>query len=300
MPNSLTLNFYDSTMPTGSNMTGLSNTSTCTDESTPTKKKASAGGFTQTAVIPNWNSFGLNLTAAPFGTTDPGLYPNTPLGMVGVVYSDDPPSSSFAIMMNQWNNPAGPQATQSTVSIPSGGGYGAYDTNAPLTSGKAHGCDFDGSASVANTNDFKWYPSKDVYGNQLNPSNAYKSVGTTDSYGHLTSPSWTNFHGAALNATDNAAYNARANTTSPAYVFALGLGGNSAGAPPDPILMQRLANDPDGDTFNSPALYPACSTETGCTTYGSQLQGNYVFAPTSAQLAQAFLQISSQILRLNK
>jgi hypothetical protein len=116
--------------------------------------------------------------------------------------------------------------------------------------------------------------------------------------------SWTNYHNAALNAADNAAYNARANTTYPAYIFAVGLGNNSAGAPPDPILMQRIANDPDGDTFNTPAQYPSCASETGCVTYDTastgQLQGTYVFAPTSNQLAQAFLQISSQILRLNK
>ena len=109
---------------------------------------------------------------------------------------------------------------------------------------------------------------------------------------------WPHIHAAALNATDNAAYNARTNATLPAYVFVVGLGGND-GNPPDPILLQRLANDADGDQFNNPAAYPACATETGCVTYPSQPQGQFIYSPTAAQLGQAFLEISSQILRLS-
>ena len=295
-------------MTPGSNMTGLSATSNCTDTTIdvahPSGYKTGQNGFQTAASIPSWNSFGLNLSAAPFGTAA-SPYPNTPLSMVGVVYSVDPPSTGFSLMMNQWSNPNGPQSTQSTVSIPAGGGYGAYDTNAPLPAGKAPGCLFHGGTITNSVSDFRWFPATDVYGSQLSPSlNPYKSVGAVDGRGHLTGVNWTNYHAGALNATDNAAYNARANTTYQPYIFTLGLGGNSAGAPPDHILMQRMANDPDADTFNSPALYTACSTEPGCVTYtgagSGQLQGRYVYAPSSNQLAQAFLQISSQILRLSQ
>ena len=62
---------------------------------------------------------------------------------------------------------------------------------------------------------------------------------------------WQNYHNGVLNATDNAAYNARANTTIAATVFAIGLGGNSTTGPPDPVLLQRMANDPNGDEFNT-------------------------------------------------
>ena len=76
------------------------------------------------------------------------------------------------------------------------------------------------------------------------------------------------------------------------------LGGND-GNPPDPILLQRIANDSSADQFNSPAAYPACSTEPSCITYPGQPQGQFIYSPTAAQLGQAFLAISSQILRLS-
>ena len=91
-----------------------------------------------------------------------------------------------------------------------------------------------------------------------------------------------------------------ANLTNPAYVFAIGLGGNSVNGPPDPILLQRIANDPNGDTFNASAYYSACALETGCSNWSGQYQGTFVYAPTSAQLSEAFIKISSQILRLAK
>jgi hypothetical protein len=101
-----------------------------------------------------------------------------------------------------------------------------------------------------------------------------------------------------LNATDNAAYNARTNATLPVYVFTIGLGGND-GNPPDPVLLQRMANDPSEDQFNNPPVYPACSTEATCVNYPNQPQGQFIYAPSASQLGQAFLAISSQILRLS-
>lgn len=300
LPNTATMNYYDSV----NNKVALSAGSNCKDTSSPTNLTMSNGGFTTAAVIPHWNSFSLNLAAAPFGTAA-APFPNTPLGMVGAVYSDDPGTGTqFDIMMNQWTNAGGPQATQSV-----GNASDEYNTNAAMNT--ANGCSFNGSlTNTNNPSDFAWWPMTDVYGNSFNPTNAYKSV-TTQNFSGITRlqqsganpANWTNYHNAVLNATDNAAYTARTNATYQTYVFALGLGNNSAGAPPDPILMQRLANDPEGDTFNNPAQYPACATETGCITYpasSGQLQGKYVFAPTSNELAQAFLAISSQILRLNK
>jgi len=301
LPNTMTMNFYDSV----NNKVALANGSNCTDTAGNTRHSATVG-FGSAALIPHWNNFSLNLTAAPFGTTNPGLYPNTPLGMIGTVYSDDPGiGTNFTIMMNQWSNPAAqtPQVTSGAA------GHGQYNTNEGLSTGNGqavNGCSFNNVSlvSTGNPSDFAWWPTTDVYGNQLKPAlNPYKNV-TTSSYNGFTrvdqGGSWTNFHDAVLNATDNAAYNARANVTYPAYVFALGLGNNSVGAPPDPILMQRLANDPNADTFNSPGKYPACSTEPTCITYSGQLQGTYVFAPTSNELGQAFLKISSQILRLSQ
>jgi hypothetical protein len=111
-----------------------------------------------------------------------------------------------------------------------------------------------------------------------------------------------------LNATDNSAYNARTNTTIAATVFAVGLGGNSTNGPPDPVLLQRMANDPNGDEFNTTGTvaganggyYLPCAQETGCVTYSAQPQGTFIYAPNTTYLAEAFLRISSQVLRLSK
>jgi hypothetical protein len=67
--------------------------------------------------------------------------------------------------------------------------------------------------------------------------------------------------------------------------------------------MQRMANDPNGDTFNtgpSAPYYNACSTETGCTTSTTQPVGTFIYAPNTNNLGNAFLKLSSQILRLSK
>ena len=84
----------------------------------------------------------------------------------------------------------------------------------------------------------------------------------------------------------------------PAYVFAVGLGGN--GNPPDPVLLQRMANDPNGDQFNATPAYVSCATAVNCVTVAGQYQGKFVYAPNTAQLNQAFQVIASQILRLSK
>ena len=117
---------------------------------------------------------------------------------------------------------------------------------------------------------------------------------------HVTQSGWSNFHNAVLNATDYSAYQARTNATLPVYFFAVGLGGNSALGPPDPVLMQRMANDPNGDNYNVPPLYQPCAQETNCITYTAQPQGTFIFSASAASLSQAFLSISSQVLRLSK
>ena len=99
----------------------------------------------------------------------------------------------------------------------------------------------------------------------------------------------------SCNATDNAAYRARGNATIPAYVFAILLEGNTT-SPMDYHLMQRIANDPAADQFNATPKYGACAA---CATAG-QYTGMFVDSPNQSTLNSAFLQVSSQILRLNQ
>jgi hypothetical protein len=97
----------------------------------------------------------------------------------------------------------------------------------------------------------------------------------------------------AFNASDNAANTARSNVNLPAYIFTVGLGGTT-GAPPNHVLMQRMANDPSGDpTVPYPAItIPAARS--------SQPAGSYVYAADPSKLSAAFLKISSMILRLSR
>lgn len=144
-------------------------------------------------------------------------------------------------------------------------------------------------------------PATDVFGNQLNPSNhgAYQTGITTT--GGKINVNWQNYQDGALNATDDAAYSMRTNTTLPVTVYAIGLGGNAVGIDsPDYILLQRVANDPNADLYSGSSLYPACSSEPSCTTYSTEPQGTFAFSTTKASLAAAFSSIASQVLRLSK
>lgn len=307
LPNTLTMNFWDST----NNVPGLTANSGCTDGETSPKTYAN-GGFASASQVPKW-TYGLALNGSAgqtngFGitsgsyvspnATSSGYYANIPAGMVYAVASSDPSSGNyFFFPINYWtkilaNSNAPGQTTSNN-----------YNSTGYLSD---NGCEAGGADTTPN--DIGWFPTTDVFGNTL-VNASYQAV--TTSGGHVTqsgsSPSnWTNFHAAVLNATDNAAYVVRSNASLPATVFAIGLGGNSTNGPPDPVLLQRMANDPNGDEFNTTgpdaggAYYTACSTETACTTYSSQPQGTFIYAPNSTYLATAFLRISSQVLRLSK
>jgi len=269
LPNTLVYNFYPSTPAPGA----LSTTSNCVDGNNLTYKN---GGWKTLSSARQW------ISGIPMNTNGTGYMANVPAGAIGGFYTSDPAQgSSITVLFNPGQT--GDSGSNNSVYLPN-----------------ANGCKFDGTTTTTYS-DFNWLPSQDVFGNQVNPSNAYLSLTLTSGYNDLVgnaSMDWPHTHAAALNATDNAAYNARTNATLPVYFFAIGLGGND-GNPPDPILLQRMANDASADQFNNPAAYPACSTVTSCITYPNQPQGQFIYSPNTAQLGQAFLAISSQILRLS-
>jgi Flp pilus assembly protein TadG len=308
LPNTLTMNFWDST----NLVPGLKTTSGCKDNNGNKYTGSGGTGFKTAAEVPTWSST-LNMTASPFLSSN-SYYSNIPAGMVAAVSSADPGgSSNFWAPLQYW--------TTSTSNS-----FNSYQhiVVTGSTNPYAPGCTQDGlSSTVTNPTDIGWWPAKDVFGNQLNPSAySYESVSADlDAQGHLkqsgTSPSnWTYYHLGVLNATENSAYNFRSNTTIPATVFTIGLGGNSVTGPPDPVLLQRMANDPNGDEFNTTGpltgtyagqYYYPCSNAlevdsygAGCTNWSTQPQGTFIYAPNSTYLAAAFLRISSQVLRLSK
>jgi Flp pilus assembly protein TadG len=270
LPNTLVYNFYASTPAPGA----LNTTSNCQDANSLTYKN---GGWKSVASARQW------IAGIPMNVNGAGYMADVPAGAIGGFYTSDPAQGSYIdVLFN-------PRQTSDS------------SANNSVTLPNANGCTFDGTTTTMYS-DFNWLPSQDVYGNQVDPSNGYLPLTLTSGYNNLTGSAntdWPHTHAAALNATDNAAYNVRANATLPAYVFAIGLGGND-GNPPDPVLLQRMANDSSADQFNNPAAYPPCSAEPTCVTYANQPEGQFIYSPSAAQLGQAFLAISSQILRLSR
>ena len=273
LPNTLVYNFYAT--PGTTSTLALNTNSGCQDS---TGKTWTQNGWRTAASMQPWIS-GISMNSN--GT---GFMSDVPAGSIGAFYTADPSQ--------------GPPYYNTVLFDPRQSGDGS--NNNSIAASNAHGCQFNGSTTT-NYSDFNWLPGQDVFGNQVAPSNEYQSLALTSGYNNLTgtiATDWPNTHAAALNATDNSAYNIRSNATLPAYVFTIGLGGNH-GNPPDPVLLQRMANDPNQDQFNNPAVYPTCSSEPTCISYANQPQGQFIYAPTAAQLGQAFLAISSQILRLS-
>lgn len=209
-----------------------------------------------------------------------------PAGMVGALGGFDPPTSTtYDFLFSSWTT----VKTNYFNEYPTG-------TYALLTDETPTGSCMQESYPSA---DLSWIPESDVYGNNINTT--YKAV--TTSGGHITPLNMNQIRNAAFNAADSAAYTARTySSTLGVYFFGLGLGGNGGpnGNTPNYVLLQRMANDPNGDTFNASPYYSACALETGCVTYSTQNQGTFIYAPTTANLANAFLKLSSQILRLSK
>src|ERR1700722_1467876 len=280
LPNTVIYNYYQT--PGTTSTWALNTSSGCVDANNKTWNQ---GGWRTSTSARQW------MPSIPMNTGGTGFMSDAPAGTIEAFYTADPSQKAqYGPYMIVLFDPmqTGDSTGNNSIAIGSVGGS------------DASGCAFNGNTT--NTySDFNWLPNQDVFGNQVDPSNAYQSITMSNSTVNLTgnaATDWPNTHAAALNATDNAAYNARANATLPVYVFTIGLGGND-GNPPDPVLVQRMANDPNADQFNNPAVFPACSTEATCVTYPSQPQGTFIYAPTSAQLGQAFLAISSQILRLS-
>ena len=278
LPNSITMNWWDSTNV----LTGLTG-SGCKDTA---NKTVSGGGWKTAAVQRSWTP-GYNMNNG--GT---GFMANIPAGPVGALYSMDPGGTSFEALANPWH-------TSANMGI---NGSGATDSS--ISSAAANSCAF--ISNSGDVSDFNWMPMNDVYGNELDPVvDPYQSVdevtvsGKTRVKFSTEANQWQNYHNASLNAAISAAYRARTNATLPVTVFVIGLGGNISYVP-DYTLLQRIANDPAGDGFNTPTLYSPCATQPGCVNYPSQPQGTFIWSVDKNELRTAFLKLSSQILRLSK
>lgn len=149
------------------------------------------------------------------------------------------------------------------------------------------GCNFSANPNNMYT-DFTGVPTKDYYGNLTNPPNPYKSptypqaTGVVDMTGGLKRA--TQVAAASFNAADQAAQTWRNNPTNGIVplVYAISLLDTPA-EPPDPVFMKRIANTTDSTIYDS-----------------TKPTGKYINTNANNQLQNAFLQIASEILRLNQ
>ena len=161
------------------------------------------------------------------------------------------------------------------------------------------GCKFNGPNLPNVSQDIPNLPSQDFYGNSL-----------AGPYTQLNSATWpytTPFNRigavsipqqiviASTNAVDNEATQVRTDATLHPYIYAIALMGNGpVNDMPDPLLLQKIANDP--------AL--AGDTGVGLTFYQQQINqphGYFALAPDASQLAVAFDSIAMQIsIRLSQ
>jgi Flp pilus assembly protein TadG len=201
------------------------------------------------------------------------LLPNLPAGPIGGVGSGDSITSARWGVRRFW--------ATSTASTYNRGTY---------TTSQAPGCSFSVSGESTFQNDIAWLPEQDAFGNNLT---GYRTPIRRNSDGRIRVDDTETILNASFNASDDAASRARTNGTIPAYVFVVGLGGTS-GAPPNYQLLQRMANDPNPDLFNTPALYSAVANQP------NQFVGTFIFSSDPSELSQAFLKISAMILRLSR
>jgi Mg-chelatase subunit ChlD len=152
--------------------------------------------------------------------------------------------------------------------------------------GKPAGCAFDSGGWPNNwtnaVNDITGVPTTDIWGNNLN--NGYQSV--TLSGGMVTVPSNStgalNMIHASTNAADDASHRIQTSTTlSNILILTIGLGNSTYPANGD--FLCRVANDPCSSRYST-------ATPTGL----------YVYAPTAADLSDAFSRVAAEILRLAK
>jgi len=288
LPNTLIMNFWDPTL----DVAGILSSSNCTDNNAKTAGGGVGGGgfVTFSSVNNRWTTMPANWL--DLGTT--GSYFPAITGLVSQPYGADPSQGAYFIfMLNPYS--------ASGVTPPN------FNPSQPTL---APGCDFKNSlqtySSSSPSPDIKWFPATDVFGNQLNPAtNPYKT-GVTMTSSHVVANSWSAYKAGVFNAVDNMGYRARTNmglaTNSgigAASIFVVGLAGNM-GDQPDPILLQRLANDPNGDLYNTPANYLPCAQEPTCVQYPTQPQGTFIWSANRTKLVQSYQAIVSQVLRLSK
>jgi Flp pilus assembly protein TadG len=165
----------------------------------------------------------------------------------------------------------------------------------PITNAGSANCTYKTTAPYVTTSDLYSLPTQDYYGNSTtgpdytqswiykNKGGAAQNLKQPDDAYQIGLASW--------NATDNAGKTIRADNTLNPLIYCIGYFG-SAGEPPDPVLMMRLANS---------NVAPTQFAGTVNTIYDStKPRGQFVAASNAAGVNAAFATIQAEILRLMK
>ncbi len=194
-------------------------------------------------------------------------------GISGVLSGDPDFPFHFGVLRGTW------EGGGTGFPAPSGGDYSTAFT-VGSAQGRQSGCAFPSNTSNY-TSDINAIPTADAWGNATTTIWAGGgAAGYPASVNAANVGNPTDLQNAGINALDNAAQNARASAAAasmPYLVYSIGLGGV------DSQLLKRVANDV-GSTVHS-TTYP---------------DGKYRFSPTGAEIAAAFADIASDILRISK
>ncbi len=145
-------------------------------------------------------------------------------------------------------------------------------------------CTYLGNANTLT--DWSGVPTKDLFGNSMNTG--YQAV-TLNGVGLISLGDANSAAAMAINAADDAATRIRNGVVDPvnggslANILVLSIGLGTASVPASGSFLRRVSNDPASPIYDS--TKPA---------------GHYYDAPTNADLAPAFQEVASEILRLAK
>jgi hypothetical protein len=155
------------------------------------------------------------------------------------------------------------------------------------------------SSNVTTYSDFIGVPEVDIYGDNLN--SGYQPIGTEVACGTqncfaIGSGTTVSASAMAQNGTDQAALKIRQGAAEPStlphagsslsnvIIYSIGLGNALVGVL-NQDLLNRVSNTPASGIYVAPP---------------TQQQGDFILAPTSADINAAFAQIASEILRIAK
>ena len=165
----------------------------------------------------------------------------------------------------------------------------ASDSNiAPSSASSRQNCAYAANwpSTVWNVgSDITYVPKTDFYGNAMNTN--YQAVTYYDGNGNINVDPWSVMN-ASVNAADSAALRIRQGAAVAGVgsgianirAYSIGLG-NAGGVPAD--FLERVSNDPRASNFDN-----------------SKPSGFYIYAPTAADLSDAFSQIASEILHISR